>query len=84
MPSGPAHFQEAERLLAEAEAIPGGLDEADPAAGMRLEAAQVHVGLAIAAAIALGGYQPNGEPRSRRDLDAWREVAGTARQDSLR
>jgi hypothetical protein len=77
--TGPEHYKEAERLLAEAAAIPDAFDEADPAAGMRIEAAKVHVALANAAAIALGGYQPNGEPRSRRDLATWREVADTPR-----
>jgi hypothetical protein len=75
--TGPEHYQEAERLLAEAAATPGAFDEGNPAARRRREAALVHATLANAAAIALGGYQPNGEPRSRRNLDDWKEVAGT-------
>jgi hypothetical protein len=75
--TGPEHYAEAENLLAQAAAIPSNSNETNPAAALLLKQAQVHVGLATTAAIALGGYQPNGDPRSRRDMAAWREVAGS-------
>ena len=64
--TGPEHFQEAERLLAE---LPG-LDMADPMEWVAR--AQVHATLAHAAATALMKEAP-----LDRDWSAWYNAAGT-------
>jgi hypothetical protein len=61
--TGPEHFQEAERMLAEARAVQDAFYR-----GMLLAEAHVHATLANAAATALGGALEN---------RAWADVAGT-------
>lgn len=75
--TGPEHFREAERLLADAESGADSgpvyfLDDAMPS----LAAAQVHAALAHTAATALHGYAPDGSYYVL-DLDAWYKAAGT-------
>lgn len=68
--TGPEHYKEAGRLLAQAESAQYG----DDREAYYLRAAQVHATLALAAATAIseGGTMPGA------DFDAWERVAGTA------
>ena len=69
--TGPGHFAEAERLLAEAVAEPG----SGELVKYFMAAAQVHATLALAAATALydNGVQVGGD----REREAWLKTAGT-------
>jgi hypothetical protein len=70
--TGPEHYREAERLIAEAthwDRVPG----TDPA--HLTASAQVHATLAAAAATALRGSAEHGLPL--HDWDAWQHAAGT-------
>lgn len=69
MATGPEHYREAEKLLAEAMETHDG-QPADTC----LARAQVHAILALAAATALNDHE-EGLPRS--DWHVWQDVAGT-------
>ena len=75
MPTGPEHYQAAERHIAEAKNLAGssfGMPIARTTA--LLDAAQVHATLALAAATALGDTE-DGMPIA--DYEAWRKAAAT-------
>ena len=66
--SGPEHYQEAERILAEIKATPSPSNETETS---RALCAQAHATLALATATAI-------DPA--RQHEEWREVAGARRQ----
>lgn len=73
MPSGPDHYREAERLLAEQTKIVRHHDDTCPEADRMIAEAQVHATLANAAAIALAAVDPG-----PLEWNAWRDAAGVS------
>ena len=67
--TGPDHYREAERLIAELVSINPGGGEMHRASEVALAAAQVHATLALAAASALG--------TSATEARTWADAAGT-------
>jgi hypothetical protein len=72
--TGPEHYREAERLVAEADTILRPHDEGPCEADRVLAAAQVHATLALAAATALNDAE-DGMPIA--EFQAWHSTAGT-------
>lgn len=72
--TGPEHYREAERLMAEIRNTRAHNDETNPAAALLLAEAQVHATLANAAAIAMSAAGEGG--MSYIDFAAWDTVAG--------
>jgi hypothetical protein len=76
--TGPEHYLEAERLLAESRTIPRPHDEGPCEADRVIAEAQVHATLALAAAKALVDETPRSDSFS--EYRAWQSVAGSPYQ----
>lgn len=80
--TGPEHYREAERLLAESQTIVRPYDEGHCEADRTIAEAQVHATLALAAVTAMSapvdGESDSGLPV--RDCKAWYEAAGVKPQ----
>jgi hypothetical protein len=73
--TGPQHYQRAEQLIKQANAITDGFPSA--AYEQALLEAQVHATLALAAATAMNDFNPNGDGIPAPDWAAWKAAAAT-------
>ncbi|MET7933432.1 hypothetical protein [Streptomyces sp. NPDC005322] len=79
--TGPEHYREAERLLAEACTIPRPHDEGHCEADRTIAEAQVHATLALAAATAMQAPVDDcAAGMTVEEWDAWYRAAGTKSQ----
>jgi hypothetical protein len=73
--TGPEHYREAERLLAESQTIHRPNDEGHCEADRTIAEAQVHATLALAAATALNDNATDAGGLPLEDFTAWAEAA---------